>query len=155
MPTPRNYMKSSNRTTTNRYNNKTTTTRIKKTPTFTKNSPAFKRVRMECEKRIGSYRSVYTQFTGAGVTTPFSPTLANKWVKYVNNGWHVYYWSNKDFCKHFGTQWNNGTPTACYRWMKQKYGSCIKAITRGKGTSWLVAVTPNITARPFNNYNWK
>jgi len=123
-------------------------------PTFTVNQPAYRRIRNELQWRIGSYWTVYQQFSGPGARTPFSPTAANKWLKYVDNGYRVYHWTNRDFCRHFGQQWQNASPTACYRWMRQRYGSFIKAVARGKGNSWLVATTQNVTGRPFTNYNW-
>lgn len=153
--TPRTYTKSRSRTTTNRQRATTRKTGVKHTPKFSINSPAYKRAKDECERRIGSYRTIYQQFTGAGMKTTFSPTNAAKWLKFVNNGYCIYKWSNKDFCKYFGNQWQNASPTTCYRWMRQKYGSGIKAVTRGKANSWLVATTPNVTARPFSNYHWK
>ena len=155
MRTTRNYLKSQHRTSSYR-GTQTGRTHTQTTyPTFNMGSPAFNRARQECQWRMGSYRSIYTQFTGAGQKTVFSPTNANKWLKYVNNGWRVYYWNNKDFCRHFGRQWEYGTPTSCFRWMRQRYGTGIKAVTRGKGNGWLVATTPNITARPFTTYQWK
>ena len=153
MPTPRNYMKSRRRS-TNWQRTEKTKMGSHGYSSFPKNSPAFKRVRNECEWRIGSYRTIYSQFTGAGTKTTFSPTNANKWLNYVNNGYRVYKWSHKDFCKYFGSQWQQGTPTACQRYLKQKYGQGIKAVTRGKANCWLIATTPTVTARPFYNYNW-
>jgi len=154
MPTPRSYYKSYSRTSYRRHNYKSKTAN-RKSPTYMKNSPAFRRPRMECEWRLTSYRNIYSQFAGAGKWTSFSPAAANKWLNYVNRGWHVYKWSNRDFCRYFGYQWQTGSPTACLRWMRQKYGSYIKAVTKGNGNTWLVATTPNVTARPFYNYNWK
>lgn len=154
MPTPRNYTKSKNRTTT--YRRPTgTPTKPKNWSTYHLNAPGFKQPRNECEWRIGSYRTVYSQFTGTGKLTALSPTTANKWIKFVNSGYRIYKFSNTDFCNFFGTKWNTGTPTACHRWMKQKYGSGIKAVTRGKTNTWLIAATPNVNALPFRNYTWK
>ena len=109
----------------------------------------------EIQWRIGSYRNIYSQFTGAGKVTAFSPTTANKWMKWVHSGARIYKFNNKDFCKHFGNQWITSSPTSAFRWLKQKYGTGSKAGTRGKANCWLVAATPNLTGRPWNNYNWK
>ncbi|MFH1745458.1 MAG: hypothetical protein ABIG44_00275 [Planctomycetota bacterium] len=153
MPTPKTYTKSGNRTTTRQrtYNRHTS----KKFDYFKCSSPAFKPARNECEWRIGSYRTVYTQFTGPAKQTIFSPTTANKWLKYVNSGYRVYKFTNQQFNKYFGEQWTTKSPTACYRWMKQQYGAGIKAVTRGKANAWLIAATPKVNQGPFGNYTWK
>ena len=112
-------------------------------------------VRKELKWRICSYRTLHSQFSGPNKVTAFSPTIANKWLKWVNTGARIYKFSNNDFCKYFGQQWYGASPTAAFRWMKQKYGPGIKGVTRGKANSWLVAATSNFTARPFSNYNWR
>lgn len=153
MQASRTYTKARSRATTQRrpYTQRTT----KKANFYKCDSPAFKPVRTECEWRMGSYRTVYSQFSGAAKQTVFSPTAANKWMKYVNSGYRVYKFSNLDFYKHFGNQWNYKSPAACQRWMKQNYGHGIKAITRGRANSWLVATTQYINKGPFKNYTWK
>jgi hypothetical protein len=152
MPTTRSYYKSG---TPYAGCQRTPRTGTRKPTTFTKNSPAFKYVREECQWRMGSYRTVWSQFAGAGQRTPFSPTNANKWLRYVNSGYRVYKWTPKDFYRYFGQQWHQESPTACYRWMRRKYGTCIKDITRGAGNCWLVATSPHVTGYPFQNYHWK
>ena len=114
----------------------------------------FNNLRKELQWRICSYRTLNQQFSGVGKVTAFSPTLANRWLKWVNDGARVYKFSNPDFCKYFGKQWYDATPNAAFRWMKQKYGPGIKGVTRGKANNWLIAATTNFTARPFSNYNW-
>jgi hypothetical protein len=111
--------------------------------------------RKELQAKIESYRTINQQFTGVGNVVAFSPSGANKWIKYVNQGAWVYKFNNAQFCRWFGTHWNDATPTAAYRYLRHKFGVAIKGVTRGKGNSWLVAATPKITARPFYNYNWK
>ena len=169
MPTRRSYSKSPNRTTSyRRPTNKRKSTTRKTEPwmtssrtakwnptTWSCNAPAFNPPRHECKWRIGSYRTIYAQFSGAGLNTAFSPANAKKWVKFINNGYRVFKFTNKDFCRHFGNQWATATPTSCHKWMKQKYGASIKAVTRGKANCWLIATTPSVTGRPFNTYNWK
>lgn len=147
--TNRNY-RTTNRSTTTRRTTKSPTTN-----TYATNSPKFTPVKQECQWRIGSYRNLYSQFTGAGSKTLFSPTNANKWIKYVNNGVRVYKFNNNEFTKNFGTQFANLTPTSARKGLQKKFGTCIKDVTRGKGNCWLVATTKNPTGRPFNNYNWK
>lgn len=172
MPTTNRYRNTTRRTNTtnrtnttsnrtNRWNTNTNTNtpaNTRRTTTMNTNyattARAFTQPRSECQARIGSYRNVYQQFTGTQ-KTPFSPTNANKWIKFVNQGFRVFQWNNQDFCRHFGAQWNNNNPTTCFRWMRQKYGTTIKAVTRGRNNTWLVATSPNVAARPFNNYNWK
>jgi len=60
------------------------------TATYLCNSPKFKGLRNECQWRMGSYHNVYSQFTGTGQKTTISPTIANRWMKYVNNGVQVF-----------------------------------------------------------------
>jgi hypothetical protein len=115
----------------------------------------FNNYRKELQAKICSYRTINQQFTGTGKVTAFSPTGANKWIKYVDQGNWVYKFNNTQFCRFFGTHWNHATPNAAFRYLRQKYGTGIKAVTRGKGNSWLVAATPKLNARPFYNYNWK
>jgi len=124
------------------------------TASFTCNSPRYNTVKNECQWRMGSYQNVYTQFTGAG-TTNWSPTIANRWVKYVNNGYQVYKFTQAEFTRHFGTQWTYGSTTATRRYLARKHGNCIKDVTKGKGNCWLIAATRTPTGRPFHNYNWK
>ncbi len=125
------------------------------TTTYPLNSPKFKCVRQECQWRMGSYKNVYSQFTGAGTSTYLSPTTANKWMKYVNSGSQVYKWTNRDFCRHFGSKWAQSSPTTVRRYLQQKFGRTIKDVTRGKGNCWLVATTKTPTTRPFTTYTWK
>ena len=89
------------------------------------------------------------------MVTAFSPTSVNKWIKYVDHGACVYKFNNKDFCKYFGNQWATSSPTSAFRFLKQKFGTGVKAVTRGKANCWLVAATPQMNGRPWNNYNWK
>jgi hypothetical protein len=164
MPTTRRYNRSNYRTTNYRRWNTTRTTATRPTTarfttkttatTYPCAARAFRQPRTECEWRMASYRNVYTQFTGAGAYTYLSPTTANKWIKFVNNGYRIYRFAQNDFTRYFGMQWNTASPTTCYRWMRRKYGAGIKAVTRGRTNTWLVAATPNVTARPFQNYNW-
>lgn len=118
------------------------------------NSPKFSAVRDECQTKIGSFRTIYAQCTGAGKTC-FSPSTANKWTRFVNNGACVYQFSGAQFTKTFGRQFNHATPTTAFRMMKRKYGAGIKAVTQGRNNTWLVCASSSITARPFSNYNWK
>ena len=166
MRTTRKYRKTYNRTTTRRQSQTSrrqsnaswstqSRTRSYSPTTYPCTAPAFKQPRTECQWRIGSYKNIYSQFTGAGKQTMLSPTTANRWVKYINSGYRVYKFSNTHFTRYFGSQWNQHSTTACHKWMKQKYGTGIKAVTRANNNWWLVAATPNVTARPFQTYNWK
>jgi hypothetical protein len=118
------------------------------------NPTQFRNVNQEIQWRMGSYRNIYSQFNGAGFT-PISPAIANKFIRYVNAGTRIYKFNNQQFCNYFGHQWNTTTPSATFRWMRQKFGAGIKGVARGKGNCWLVAATERVTARPFCNYNWK
>ena len=68
----------------------------------------------ECVARIGSYKNVYSQIKGAGKTT-FSPTVANKWVRFCNNGTFVYKFNNAQFVRYFGQGCANLSSSACTR----------------------------------------
>jgi hypothetical protein len=122
--------------------------------TWPTSSPKFATVRDECAWRIGSYRSIYSQVTGSGTTPAFSPTVAQRWVRFVNTGTPVYKFTAVQFARNFGAQFNTAAPTAAFRFLRGKFGTGIKAVTRGKGGVWLVAATPRVTARPFRNYSW-
>lgn len=123
--------------------------------TYSCQSPKYSPARSECLWRMGSYRNVWSQFNGAGSKTIFSPSAANKWTKYVNNGVRVYKFNSNEFTRHFGTHWLQGSPTSVKNWLRKKYGTGIKDVIRGKGNCWLIATTKNVMSRPFNNYNWK
>lgn len=131
------------------------------TTNFTKNTGSYysptkyNTYKKDLQAKIGSYRTINQQFTGAGKVTAFSPTAANRWIKYVNQGCNVYKFSTKDFQKFWGANWNNPTTTAAFSYMKKKFGTHIKAVTQGKGSYWLVAATPKLSARQFTNYTWK
>ena len=125
------------------------------TTTYTCNSPKFRTVQQECQWRMGSYRNVYNQFTGTGRKTVFSPTTANRWMRYVNNGVQVYKFTNQDFCRYFGSRWARSTSRAAYTYLNNHFGTSIKDVTRGKGNCWLIAATRTPTARPFANYIWR
>jgi len=131
-----------------------TSTRIN-TTSWPCSSPKFRVAREECQWRIGSYRNVYQQFTGATTKTVFSPTNAGKWMKYITNGVRVYKFNNKDFCKYFGSKWAKTTTGAARNYLRTKYGSAIKDVTRGKSNCWLIAASKTPTARPFTQYHWK
>ncbi len=122
--------------------------------TWPTSSPQFATVRDECAWRIGSYRNIYSQVSGSGATPAFSPTIARRWLKFVNAGTPVYQFSPTQFARFFGTQFNTQEPTTAFRWLRNKYGAGIKAVTRGKGGVWLVAATPRVAARPFRTYSW-
>lgn len=125
------------------------------TPSTSYSPTKYNNYKKEIQAKIGSYRTLNQQFTGTGKVTAFSPTGANKWIKYVDQGAWVYKFNHTQFCRYFGSNWGHGTPTAAYRYLKQKFGPGIKAVTRGKGNNWLVAATPKVNGRPFYNYTWK
>jgi hypothetical protein len=158
MPTTRRTWKSgTTRRTTGKLANTWygTTTSTKYWPTTSYSPNKYATYRKELQAKIGSYRTLHQQCTGTGKVTAFSPTGANKWINYVDQGACIYKWNHTQFCRTFGFHSANVTPTYVYRYLRQKYGSGVKAVTRGKGNCWLVAATPKITARPFYNYNWK
>ncbi len=113
-------------------------------------------LRQDIKWKIGSYRNIYSQVTGPGMVTTFSPRMAMQWTNYVNNGAKVYKFTGTQFTKAFGGQWDpNFTPTNATRWLRQKFGRSIKAVAHGRGSTWLVATTTNINKGPFKNYTWK
>lgn len=115
----------------------------------------YSNLRQNVQAKIGSFKTINQQCTGTGKVVAFSPTTANKWVKFIDNGCWIYKFSNKDFTKFFGTGFSGTfTPSNAQRFLQKKFGAGIKAVTRGKNSSWLIAATPNVSGRPFNNYNW-
>jgi hypothetical protein len=130
----------------------TTTTTTATCTTWPCNLPKFRTVRTECQWRMGSYRNVYSQFTNTSRFAYMSPTTANRWIRYVNNGAQVYKFTNRDFCNYWGSNFTN--PHMAYQYLRNHYGNIIKDVTRGKGNCWLIATTRTPTGRPFMNYNW-
>ena len=148
------------RKTTNKRNTRTNTTSGNWTPSAAYSPTKFKNCHQEVVAKIGSFRTINQQFTGAGKVTAFSPTTANKWIKYVNTGCRVYKFNNNEFSRYFGKYFGTtgavtGAPTTALKKLQKQFGAGIKAITRGKGSNWLIAATPNVNGHPFNNYNWK
>jgi len=124
-------------------------------PTTTYSPTKFTNCKRTLKAKIGSYRTIHQQFTGTGKVTAFSPAGANKWIRYVDQGAWVYKFNTSQFSKFWGPYWNNPSPNTAFRYLQKKYGSNIKAVTRGKGNCWLVAAMPKLTARPFSTYHWK
>lgn len=152
--TSRTHRKTSRKGTWKTSRSRKTTRRTTQTA-YACSSPKFRMAKDECAWRIGSYRNVYSQFSASGSKTVFSPTTANRWIKYINSGVRVYKFNNQDFSKHFGTKWSTGTPTAARQYLKRKYGPGVKDVTRGKGSCWLVATTKNVSGHPFTPSYWK
>jgi hypothetical protein len=121
--------------------------------TWSPKSPQFNPIRTECQARIGSYKNVYSQFSGSGKTV-FSPSVANKWLRFCNNGTFVYKFSKPQFVRYFGQNCANLSSAACTKLFQQKFGQGVKAVSRGNNNCWLVAATQSVTASPFMNYNW-
>lgn len=115
----------------------------------------FNTVKKQIQAKVASFKTINQQISGGTKVTAFSPTGAGKWINFINNGANVYKFTNTQFNKWFGPAWDCNTPTAATRFMKNKFGSCILAVTKGKGNTWLVAATTNVSGRPFKNYNWK
>jgi hypothetical protein len=106
---------------------------------------------------MGSFRNLNSQFTGGGKVTTFSPATANRWVKFVDQGVWVFKFHNRDFSRWFGARFTPGawSNASAYKCMRQKFGSGIKAVARGKSGTWLVAASNKLNTGPFRNYTWK
>jgi hypothetical protein len=119
--------------------------------------------------KIGSFRTLTQQCTPTGC---FTPTTANKWINFVNDGAFVYKFNNQQFNKlcnvtnsttntshnrSYNTTTNHGTfsNTAAFNTLRKKFGAGIKAVTKTNSHYWLVAATPSVSARPFTHYAWK
>ncbi len=155
MPTTRRTWKSGTRRSTGKQTKSYghTTTRSFTATSYSPNK--YSNYKKELQAKIGSYRTINQQFAGTGKVTAFSPAGANKWIKYVNQGAWVYKFNTTQFTRLWGQNWNSPSPTAACRFLQKKYGTSIKAVTRGKGNNWLVAAMPRISSHPFSNYNWK
>ncbi|QOJ14693.1 MAG: hypothetical protein HRU75_08600 [Planctomycetia bacterium] len=125
------------------------------TPTASYSPAQYSNIREELQQRASSYRTLYSECSGPGKVTGFSPTTAKSWVRFVNNGCYVYRWNNAEFCRTFGNKFGAFSNTIAFRTLRQRFGAGIKAVTRGKGNCWLIAATNSVTARPFSNYTWK
>jgi hypothetical protein len=116
----------------------------------------FSNTRSEISAKISSFRTINQQFSGAGKVTAFSPSGATKWVNLINGGCRVYKFNSAQFSRICGPSWQTSpTTTAAFRTLKRKFGTGIKAVTRGKGATWLVAASANVSARPFSSYSFK
>lgn len=127
-------------------------------PTTAYSPSKFGQTRKQLTAKIASFRTINQQIGGTGKVTAFSPTNANKWIKFVNNGANVYKFSGAQWNRHFGKLFNSTSavsPTTAMKALKKQFGSGIKAVTKGKGNSWLVAATPSVHASPFKNYSFK
>ena len=155
MPTTRRTWKSGTRRSTGKRTGTYGQTTRSWSPTTSYSPTKYNTYKKEIQAKIGSYRTITQQFSGVGKVTAFSPSGANTWIRYVNQGAWVYKFNNVQFCRHFGSNWSRTTPTAAFRYLKRKYGAGIKAVTRGKGSNWLVAAMPKVTGSPFHNYSWK
>lgn len=114
----------------------------------------FNATKKQIQQTIGSYKALNSQFSGNSTKNFFTPTTAQKWIKFVGSGACVYKFTNQQFCKYFGGQWNNNpSTTAAFSYLKKNFGAGIKGVCRGKGNTWLVAAT-KINGGPFKNYNW-
>jgi hypothetical protein len=132
-----------------------TTRTMTNTTQYAANSPKFRSAREECQWRIGSYQNVYSQFSG-NQKTAFSPTTANKWLRYINNGGRVYKFTNQQFSKFFGNRWWTvaSSTTNARQFLRNKFGAFIKDVTRGNNNYWLVATSKNVSGKYFTNYTW-
>jgi hypothetical protein len=128
-------------------------------PTNKFNPVKFVAQRNEVTAKIQSFRTINEQLSGAGKVVAFSPSIVNRWINWVNDGCYVYKFNNNEFNRSFGRYFNRGfggsfsTGTAL-RKLQRQFGAGIKAIARGKGNTWLVAASENITKGPFGSY-WK
>ncbi|MBW7904289.1 MAG: hypothetical protein LC135_12860 [Phycisphaerae bacterium] len=141
------------RNSTRRYSTSRTTT--SSSPIQYYSPTKFTTCRRTIEAKIGSYRALNQQFGGKGYVAGFSPAAANKWIRFVNSGACVYSFSNNEFTRTFGRTCAMSTPNNAFRILRNRFGAGIKAVTRGKASTWLIAASPSVTARPFSNYNWK
>ena len=119
----------------------------------------FGQTRKQLTAKIASFRTINQQVSGTGKVTAFSPTNANKWIKFVNTGANVYKFSGAQWSRHFGKLFNSTSgavsPSIAMKALKKQFGTGIKAVTKGKGNNWLVAATPSVHASPFKNYSFK
>lgn len=119
------------------------------------NPTQFSMQRKAVTAQIQSLRYLNQQLSGAGRVTAFSPATARSWINFVNNGNYVYKFTNQQFCNSFGAQWASASPGAALRFLRQRFGNGIRAVTRGRGNTWLICASPNVSGRPFSTYNWK
>ncbi|MBN2448663.1 MAG: hypothetical protein JXO22_18195 [Phycisphaerae bacterium] len=150
-------MRSTRSSTTGRRTTTSTRTRYNSVSKAGWSPTQYGNVRDDIQWRIGSYRNIYSQVTGPSKITTFSPKKATQWANYVNSGCKVYKFNAPQMTRYFGSAWNNTqSATAVTRYLRHKYGTKnIKAVARGRGTTWLVATTGNFNRGPFKNYTWK
>lgn len=129
-----------------------TTSRNTSSQTSRGYSPSqFSDVRQQIQCRLGSFRTLNSQVSGAGRVTAFSPSVANRWVKFVDQGARVFKFSGREVNRWFGARHDTNTwsNAAAFKWLRWKFGSGIKAVTRGKSGTWLVAASSKLNTGPF------
>lgn len=132
------------------------------TPSTTYSPTRFNMHRKDLNAKIASFRMINQQVSGPGKVTAFSPSTTNKWIKLVNNGAFVFKFTNAQFSQKFGkivtknnTKSFSGSPNVALKSLQRMFGGGIKAVTRGKANSWLIAATPTVNKAPFSNYSFK
>lgn len=130
------------------------------TPTTAYSPTKFTNCRKQICAKIASFRTIHQQIAPSGKVVAFSPTTANKWINLVNQGAVVFKFSNQQFTRFFGKYFTKNprsatTPSGVFKTLQKQFGNGIKAVAKGKGGNWLIAAVPNISARPFQNYNFK
>jgi hypothetical protein len=164
MPTIRKSKQNTRKTTARRTTSRTTakgnTSRTSSTSRGTASGypvSKFANVRTGIQGRLGSFRNIFSQVSGPGKVTAFSPRTAQQWFNLVNKGAWVYKFSSPQLVKSFGTKFDpEFSNTAITKFFKTKFGNAaIKGVTRGRGNTWLVATNSPINKGPFKNYTWK
>src|SRR5262245_54958418 len=138
--------KYSRRSTTSRSGGWRTTTSSSSSRTTGRSFSAssFNKITSNIQQKIGSYRNIWSQFK-SGSTTCFTPGTANKWINLIDNGANVYKFTGNDFARWFGTNYSSTwSPSTATRYCKQRFGTGIKAVSRGKGNCWLVCASSTV-----------
>lgn len=136
---------------------RTTSSRTAKTPASYPVSK-FNTVRDGIQTRVGSFRNIFSQVSGKGKVTAFSPRTAQQWFNLVQKGACVYKFSAPQVAKVVGSTKFKTNPSnaAVTKAFQTKFGKAsIKGVTQGRGNSWLVATNSPINKGPFKNYTWK
>jgi hypothetical protein len=120
----------------------------------------FTNCRKQISAKIASFRTINQQISPSGKVVAFSPTTANRWINLVNQGNVVYKFTNQQFNQFFGRCFTSSprsvtTPTGVCKVLQKQFGQGIKAVTKGKGGTWLIAASPNVSGRPFQTYNFR
>ncbi len=154
--TNRNF-RSAGKQTTNKRNTRTTNQRSATTvaaKTYKKWAPGYANFYQQYQQKLQSFKTLYSQTTGAAKFDRPSPTTLKTFTNWINKGANVYTISQTQLNKWAGTARNKydwTKPTQARNFLNQKFGKgAIKAFARTKNGAYMVACPTTFRGKTFN-----